>query len=164
MMKQNQPNNLNSKTTDNLNLTHHHHSQSDEENKLIVSLYNSSISNPVETNNSLSNIVDNCDIINDTHHHDRLFEPFSNRNVVRLSDGHVMDVRNIEQMLTYDTIHSMEVNKSNQIYLWRSLLALFQGNFYYHFLLMLLLIELFFFSTNLLFFNFVSGLFLLVLP
>ena len=44
-----------------------------------------------------------------------------------LPGGHAISARDIERMIASNSIHSMEVNKSNQVYLWNLLVALFDG-------------------------------------
>ena len=46
---------------------------------------------------------------------------------LQLPGGHVVSARDVERLINSDTIHSMEVNKSNQMYLWNLLVALFEG-------------------------------------
>jgi len=53
---------------------------------------------------------------------------------LQLPGGRVVSAREVERLLNSDSIHSMEVNKANQIYLWNLLTALFEGLFFstYH--------------------------------
>lgn len=46
---------------------------------------------------------------------------------LQLPGGHVVSARDVERLISTDSIHSMEVSKSNQMYLWNLLVALFEG-------------------------------------
>lgn len=47
-----------------------------------------------------------------------------------LPGGHAITARDIERMIASNSIHSMEVNKSNQHYLWNLLVAMFEGKLF----------------------------------
>ena len=47
---------------------------------------------------------------------------------MQLPGGHVVSARDVERLINSDWIHSMDVNKSNQMYLWNLLVAMFEGN------------------------------------
>lgn len=46
---------------------------------------------------------------------------------LQLPGGHVVSARDLERLLNSKKINTMEVNKSNQMYLWNLLVALFEG-------------------------------------
>lgn len=49
---------------------------------------------------------------------------------LQLPGGHVVSARDVERLISTDSIHTMEVSKSNQMYLWNLLVALFEGLLY----------------------------------
>ncbi|KAJ6219722.1 hypothetical protein RDWZM_005534 [Blomia tropicalis] len=46
---------------------------------------------------------------------------------LQLPGGRVVNARDVERLINSDSINSMEVSKSNQMYLWSLLVALFEG-------------------------------------